>query len=582
MAFFDGIIGSLSSLGNFNILYGVGAIIGIIILIFLMRGLSNYRAENPPWRERQMDDAEGFRKPRRYLSAIIRLIRKKSSLVSSEGSAIEASESQSAKGSKIMALKGLFKGIKGIRLMFKGEDYETALTRRTLGITASMQRIKRSLQAWIYKKKISEITEEQEVTILPKIMEELRGTINNNAIEATIRRYLYKFRENLVPFLKRVIDAEQGNGVSRDELIKNMQGALEVMKGAILGSRNRLKRLNQRERKAIKNFGREISEFKSVIKAKVNELNNAGKGGKDPALIQSLQNTISLLQRQLAQMQKIRKQLNITASYIKTVVRQMRNLMNLVLKNEKQMSKYEAMMIKREIQAMKGLKKLQNTLRDVERITEEPNQNPFNIAKVLARGIRDYLEAYVGLLKDDIEFEKSVAELSLKNTVVAQQMEAFDRLEVSLTQSEMAVASGGEAITALLGAVFGEAQRVNEDEIIKAMQDSTKLLDYERGVQGYMERVEKVIEYESARLSGEIQELIKRNEELIAKASDEVKMNSVYLGRLMATGFAQMIEVDNKVVNKANKYIEEIGKHDAEMANSINTAMNLQRRALPA
>lgn len=541
--------------------------------------LSGYRAENPPWRERSMEDAEGFRQQRKYLSAIIRLIRKKAAAASREKSVIKAGKSQSTEESQRKGWKGLLQGIKGIQLMFKGEDYETALTRRTLGITAAMQRIKRSLHAWSYKRKISEIAEEQEVTTLPKVMEELRGTINNNVIEATIRRYLYNFRASLIPFLQRVISTEQENRTSRDELIKSMDGALKVMKGAIQGAKNRLIAFNKKEKVSIKDFGKEAVAFRSTIQSKIKELNQAEKGGDDPGIIQSLRNTIALLQRQLGQIEKIRRQLALTASFIKKIVKQMRALINLVLKNEKQMRKYEIAMMKREIEAIKSLKKLYDALAEVEKILEQPNQNPFNIAKILARGIKAYLEAYVALLKDDMQFENAVADVNLKNVVIAQQMEAFDRLEVSLTQSVEAVASGEKAIKTLLSGVFAEEQRINEDEIVNAMQDSIKLLDYEKGVQGYMEKVEKVIEVESAKLNSQIQELIRRNEGLIAKATAEVGMNRVYLGRLMATGLARQLEVGQKVVNQADAYINEVGKHDNEMANAIRTAINLQRRA---
>ena len=579
MAFYDPLLNFVSS-GNSSKIWTIGAgVAGVIVVFVIMRVASSYRAENQPWRERSMEDAEGFRQQRRYLSAIIRRIRKEASAASIERSAIKAGESQSTEKSQKRGFMGLLQGVKGIRLMFKGEDYETALTRRTLGITAAMQRIKRSLQAWSYKKNISEITEEQEAIVLPKIMEELRGTINNNAIEATIRRYLYNFRASLIPFLQRVISTEEENRASRDELIRNMNQALEVMKGAIRGAKNRLNAFNKKERIAVKDFGKEIGEFKASIWAKIKELNHAEKGGEDSSLIQSLRNTIALLQRQLEQVEKIRRQLSITTSYMKKIVKQMRALINLVLKNEKQMRKYEIAMMKREIEAMKNLAKLRDVLAGVEKIIEQPSQNPFNIAKILARGIKAYLEAYVALLKEDMQFEKSVADLNLKNVVMAQQMEAFDRLEKSLTQSVEAVASGGEAIRTLLGGVFGEEQRINEGEIIKAMQDSMKLLDYEEGVQGYMEKVEKVIEYESARLNAQIQELIKRNEDLIAKATAEVGMNRIYIGKLMATGLAKQLEVGQKVVNQVDDYINKVAKHDSEMASTINTAINLQRRA---
>lgn len=578
MAFHDSLLNIFS--GNSRMMGIIGAWIGGAILVFIiMRFISNYNAENPPWRERSLIDEEGFRQQRRYLSDIIRRVRKEERAASRERAAIKASQSQSTERLQKKGFRGLLQGIKGIRLMFKGEDYETALTRRSLGITAAMQRIKRSLQAWSNKKKISEITEEQEITTLPKVMEELRRTINNNAIEATIRRYLYNFRSSLIPFLQRVISTEQENRASRDELTRNMDGALKVMKGAIQGAKNRLNEFNKKERAAIKDFGKEATKFRAIIKAKTKELNQAEKGGENLNLIQSLRNTIALLQKQLGQIEKIRKQIALTAAYMKRIVKQMRALINLVLKNEKQMRNYEIAMVKREIEAMKNLKKLQDAIAEVEKIIEQPNQNPFNIAKILARSIKAYLEAYVSLLRDDIQFEKSVADVNLKNIVIGQQMEAFYRLEVSLTQSSEAVTSGEKAIETLLSGIFGEEQQINEDEIIKAMQDSMKMLDYEGGVQGYMEKVERVIEYESARLNTQIQELIRQNEGLIAKATAEVRMNSIYLGRLVASGFARQMEVDQKVVKQADAFINEVGKHNNEMAGAASTAINLERKA---
>lgn len=582
MVFHETVLGSLSFLGTSGILYGAGGIVGAILFFYIMHTYKDYWAESASSKEKSVENSGGFRRIRGLLRAFEKRMREEAKQASREKSAIKASEAQTTDESKRKGIKGLIQGIKGLKFTFRSEDYLTALTWRTLGITAAMKKVTRSLRDWSYKRRITEIAEEQEVGIFPNIMEELKGVINNSVIEATIRRYLYNFKTDLINYLQRVISTEQENKKLRDELLQNMDEGLKVMKECLQKARNRLNKFRSRERKSVKGFTKEINGFRSSIKSKIKALRSLEKNGAEPSVISSLSNTINLLQKQLSHAEQINNQLASTYNYIKQIIRQMRRLLKYIISNEKQMAQYENLMSKRESEIDKKLKQLSEILGSVEKIDELQNKNPFNLALILSRSIKLYLQAYIEILKDDLQFEKAVADLNLKNVVIAQQMEACDRLEKALTQSEEAVASGAQAITALLSGIFGNEQQVNEAEIVKLLQDSTKLLDYEGGVQGFMERIEKAIEYTSSNLNSQIQALMQKNEEITSKATAQVRFNSVYLGRLVATGYARMAEVDKNVMDNANAFGNELKRHDNDMANAYNAAMRLQRRAAPA
>ena len=61
---------------------------------------------------------------------------------------------------------------------------------------------------------------------------------------------------------------------------------------------------------------------------------------------------------------------------------------------------------------------------------------------MLSSRLKIYFEMYSRILEEDIGFDNTVKDITIKNFVISQQMEAFQQLATALTQSEEAVESG--------------------------------------------------------------------------------------------------------------------------------------------
>ena len=276
------------------------------------------------------------------------------------------------------------------------------------------------------------------------------------------------------------------------------------------------------------------------------------------------------------------KQLLATYSFIKSEIRQMKRLLNYVIANERDIKKYEELLYYRNRQIDGNFKILNAAVSSIEKIAQHEIENPHKVAAYLSSGLKNYFEVYSRILEDDLKFDSTVKEITVKNFVISQQMQAFQKLARAFTQSKEALKSGVEALTELAKGVVGEESKSNVDEIVSKLQGARKILDYEQSIESYMESLAQTLQSKSSQLNAFIQQIIEEDKKLIEKIRLEEESNSSHLGSVIGTAVWKKIQIDKKKIKIDQKYMAQAQAYGNDLQKRNRIAANSYRQAMSA
>ncbi|MBI2655429.1 hypothetical protein HYX06_03330 [Candidatus Woesearchaeota archaeon] len=589
MAFHEAILGSL----DLKLIgYIIGGVVLLLIVIAIGIGYRGRHAERGTREERGILEMAGmwaYGKIQRQVENRERQMASQEAAAASQEAAQEpaAGQEAAAEGDKapVEAVKAVEQGAIAAQHEEKAELATSAIEARIIGIMAAVKALTQAnIQISLFKKR-SVPAQEYEISVFNEVMNRIRNLRNYGQIDQQMSNYLKKLMDNIVKIFNFEIGQEEKKIEFIGNLAKKMDQAAEVMKEDIGYARIELKRINKEERKERKHFKKELADLENALKAKIKKLKSLRKKGADPQVLASMLAEIDMLSKQLERATSLNRQLKATYAFMKKEIREMRKLLKYILANEKTLAAAEKVLGKRREDIRGRIVKLKSALaliQSAESLFSESSSH-YEIALALADGVKKYFEAYKSILQDDLSFDKSVKIITVKNFVIAQQMQAFQKLESALRQSEEAVETGIEAITQLMGNIVGEASKINVDAIIKTLKSAGLYLNYEADVGKFIENLTRTIRINSRQLNAEIDGIIKEDERLLLEIEDEQKSSASDIGSAMAAAQQRKLAINNRLYEPiSDDFKKQLAERDTNAAKAYDEAMRAESYAVAA
>ena len=494
-------------------------------------------------------------------------------------------EAQAKDKSTIMADKSVEEGAKAAAHEEAAEFATAAVEGRSIDIEATLKKIYRAIRDYAYQKRGVVLSEEQSGKIIEGIWTDISRFDDYGKIDERIRQYLVWFHRKLVAALQNQVETKRQGEVLMENLVNALEAAVSKMRTAISDARRELKKLRREGKKTKKHFREELSDLRASLKAKRKELQKLeGTADADPQVIASLQSEINLRSQQLASAKTVNTQLEATYSFMKRAESQMKRLLRYVLANEREIKSYDKALEGRKKQVKARFESLRQVVHSIEKVPEDPRtQNPHGFALILSSRMKPYFETYIGILEEDLSFDSTVKDITVKDFVVSQQMQAFQQIQIALTQSEEAIKSGIGALLELTKPIIGQGSQVNAEEIVKTLRGATQTLQFEEGIENWMRNLARALKIRSRGLSATVQGIIDEDEKLLAQTKLEEERSSSHIGNVMATMMQRKINVDrDKGMPQAVAFAQEVQQHNAKVARTFNQALNLERAATAA
>ena len=477
----------------------------------------------------------------------------------------EASESLIARklrGDKaaVKAVKAVEEGAEAAEHEEAAEEAAAAIEGRSIGIEAAAKKITNAIMAYSSKKKSNVLTEEYQASVLDDISKKMSDMSNVHSVDAKANSYLREFLGNLVSAFNQDLEIEKRKDELLKDLVAELENALSVMKTSLQGAKIELKRLGKEEKKSRKYFKKELADYEKSLKARTKEIEDMG-ANKDVDQV----NTVNLMRnnelqwKQLKNAKALNEQLRATYDFMKKVAMQMKKLLNYALSNEKEIKKYDSVLSGRKKQINKRLDSLRKALESIERTAEKFKiANPHEVSLSLSSSMKQYFRVYKDVLEEDLEFDDAVRQITVKNSVISTQMQAFQQLAATLTQSEEAVEFGVGALTRFVGDVAGGKSQIDIAGIIVTLKKTKRILDYEKGIESFMKKIAQSIENKSKQLNQEMQSIMDEDKKLIAQIKAEYESSSSHLGSVIGSLFQKKISIDDKYKKESSEFAKKL------------------------
>lgn len=481
---------------------------------------------------------------------------------------IEVSGEEKLKGDKgaLKAVKAVEESAEAAKHEEIAEEATASIEARGMGITAILEKITKSVIEYTARKKNNILGEEQEAVIFKDILKKLKETEEHSGVDASISDYLRQFSGNLMAAFREDIGIERQKQELMENLVKELQNAVDAMKAAVKDAKTKLVRLEEEEGITRGNFRKELKDFEVSLKAKSKQIDELGKNKEvNPQLTVELMKEREVHWKQLDNAKAINNQLEETYKFMENAVKQMKKLLNNILANQKEMKKYDNTLASRKRQ-INRFKPLSDALSSIEKI--QGTMKAHEAALQLSKNLKKYFKVYSEILEDDISFGYAIKGIVIKNIAISEQMVTFQQLADTLIKCEEAVANGVETLTSLLSGILEEASKKNVEAIIETLKQATKILNYEKNIEAFMKDLAASIKNKSSRLSEELDMIIEEDKKLLAQIKAENQSNSSHIGSVMATAVQRKIEMQPQYTKYADKFRQQLKQTNPTAANA--------------
>ncbi|MDP3765921.1 MAG: hypothetical protein Q8R04_05395 [Nanoarchaeota archaeon] len=562
------------------------SIVGVAIIGFVVVELAR-RSGRATWGYgyRSLEREEGLGGVSRSQRQIEALERRARDAERKLAAAEKSEEAQAKDKSTIEADAAVEEGAKAAAHEEAAEFAAAAVEARSIDIEATLKKIYRAIRDYAYQKRGVVLSEEQIGKIIEGIWEDIGRFDDYGKIDERIGQYLVWFHRKLVAALQNQVETERQSEGLMENLVKKLEDAVSKMRTAIGDARRELKKLRREGKKTKKHFRTQLSDLRASFKAKRKELQKLeGTADANPQVIASLQSEINLRSQQLASAKTVNSQLEATYSFMKRATSQMKRLLRYVLANEQQIKGYDKVLKNRKKQADSRFESLRQVVHSIERVPEDPRtQNPHGFALVLSSRMKPYFEMYIGILEEDLSFDSTVKDITIKDFVISQQMQAFQQIQIALTQSNEAIKSGIGALLELTNPLLGKGSQVNAEEIVKILRGATQTLQFEEGIENWMSNLARALKIRSRGLSATVQAIIDEGKRLLDQTKLEEERSSSHIGNVMATMMQRKIDINrSQGMAQATEFAQQVEQQNAKVARTFNQALNLERAATPA
>ncbi|MFC2136127.1 hypothetical protein ACFLTH_16045, partial [Bacteroidota bacterium] len=257
----------------------------------------------------------------------------------------------------------------------------------------------------------------------------------------------------------------------------------------------------------------------------------------------------------------------------------MKTLLKEIVRNDRSISKSEKALEKIEKELEKNEDALKKELAEAEKNAKElESATPHMLALTLSENVKRFYNKEIKILQSHYSFEEEIRSVLLKNITAARQMEAFERLSKSLTESEKAVEMGMSAMLEILQGVTSE-EGGGVSEAIKVLKESYQGLEYIENVEQFVNSLAVRIERQGMEVNNHIQAFNRNIQKIISEAEGDKKRVSEALGKTMATMMNKKTQIDETYMKEAEKFEEKLKKRDEDAAKAYQEARQFRRRA---
>jgi hypothetical protein len=457
------------------------------------------------------------------------------------------------------------------------EEKTTELEQTTAAMAADLENSTRAILDEVEQKSKMEKIQEIEVAKLEVLENKIRGLRNFDQIDSKTAEFVKESLEALAKNLKDQVSYEEQNSEHQKELVKKLRKAIADFIPIARRAKKELKGIKKKERKERKDFKKEFSKLKKAIRKKRNKLiaEEAKGDNADPALIAQLKKEISMLKRNSAELEVIHKQVVKANEIIELEIKQLRAILQNVIKIGKSQRKYGKGLKSREKILSNRLDKVEKKQRALEKSIEDNSGSEKLHGMVLSASssINEYFTYYIKALKGDLAFEEKLKEILEQNLMTQRKMEAFVKLLPALDQSEEALNAGVAAVLKLVAIMYTQDVAGTLKDQAEAIQASSGVLEDEKRMDKYLAALNQRTEQETMFTFKRLNELIEKEEDKIDENETLHKLQSKHLADSMGTMMHKKLGMDKKYMGEASKFGEQLQKANAQAGAAYKEAM---------
>ena len=564
----------------------IGGAAGVIIILAIIIWVSRFSSER---RALYGTDREGKLEREENLGAVAKAIRALESRLKRgeqeekqvEGAVNQTSkrEKKAAKGEKD-ANKAAKEEVRAVESQEEVERDTAALEGRGLGMLASVKAVISSVANYIARVKPSMQREEQDVQALENLMRSLNNIGNFVAIDQRVANYLKQIFTSMAGVIRNSVEDEHGKEIHHGELVNKLRDVAKEASGVIKGAKTALNMLNKAKKKERRSFKNELRDISRTLNDKKRELSRMKKSkDADRAVISQLTGEIRLLEQQRGFVEQLNRQLQNTYRTMDTELREMKRLIRAVTGTEKQVGRHEKAAAKREKAIGKRYSTLNKHAGELERSFENLT-NPHDMAIQFSGKLSIFYDKYREVMVGDLVFDDEARKILLLHITITIQMEAYERLSISLEQAEKAVDLGLGAATEMIAAIVsGQDQKANLKNLIGEIKKAGGEIDYGTRVEMFLQQLTGRIEEEERNVNARISELGNEDKRIIEEIDKANQENSSHIGSAMATMVNRKVQIDTNYMSQARQFEQQLQSRNQIATQTCRQVRGLEARA---
>ena len=561
-----------SALGSFDFsrIGGVAVVIGIVIFFgWFMRQRSIHNAEYGRRRERRLEQKEGLGPVGKAFIALVNR--------SKQGRSQEGAVEKIEKGNKAAV-----EAAKTAESEKKVEEATEALGGRGVGMLASVKAIMKSVEGYLARVRPSMQREEQDVQAIENLMRSLNNTTNFGTIDNRVTNYLRQIFGSMLEKIRSSVEDEHEKETYHTDLVTQFRDAVKEAREVIKEARTALNMLQRAKRKERRNFRKEINDILKAIKNKNKELSGIRKSKNvDPIAVAKLREEIALMKRQIGDVEGFRNQLQNTYRTIDREAREMKRLIKAISQTEKQVGRHEKSAAKREKEIEDRYMTLSKFAQEIEKSTEGLAQ-PYDMAIQFSGKLNIFYEKYLEIVKKDLEFDEQISGISLLNTTICMQMEAYEKMSVSLNQTEGAVEKGLAAATSMVAAIVGgQDQRAGLANLVGEIKKAGGDIDYATRVEQFLLQFTVQMEAEERKVNAYLTGLINEDNRLLQVVEAAKIDNSSHIGNAVGTMVNRKVQIDEKYMSQFRQFEQQLKQKNNASYQAYRQVRGLEARRTP-
>ena len=479
----------------------------------------------------------------------------------------EAEESRFPKG------KGGKAGHKVEKAAEAVEELEQAATRAQevgVALVADLRNTTEEIYQNTKDKIAIETVAEREIASLETLEKRMNFLNKHNEIDENAKKYLRGELSNFAEHLNKQAEFETQAIEHQKKFCTHLKQSTRDLKPIASDGKSKIKELEEKEKREKKSFGKELRAIEKSIKDKVKQLKREAKkgGGTNLALVAQLQREVAMLKNNYKQLAFLHSQVDHANELIDLEISKLKGLVQKVIRIAGAQKKETRRINKRENRLHKKSNKLKDKRENVQKSVENFSQegSSHGLALTFSRHISEYFEFYLEELNNDLQFEQLVKIFATDNLLALQVMESFQDLLSSIVKSEEALEGAVQASLEIIATIMTSDVQGSLAAQAKVLQGHIATLNKESNIDKTIAALDQQTIKEALIEIRQLNMLIEKYKKIIVETEALHKSESQHLGNVMGTMMNRKVAIDEKYMNQATKFGEDLQKRNAEAA----------------